>query len=90
MRIRSRYISVKTPHAARSNKVLLFYTGISIATLINKPRRICESSIDTLNMYVVVSTLLNFVRLFRRAHEENGKQAELEKKKAEDKSKEVK
>ncbi|XAR65505.1 hypothetical protein NMG60_11009650 [Bertholletia excelsa] len=31
----------------------------------------------------VTATLLNFVRLFRRAHEENYKQAELEKKKAE-------
>ncbi|CAL9090305.1 unnamed protein product [Musa textilis] len=30
----------------------------------------------------VVSTLLNFVRIFRKAHEENCKQAELEKKKA--------
>ncbi|XVF11870.1 hypothetical protein REPUB_Repub08aG0064600 [Reevesia pubescens] len=31
----------------------------------------------------VTATLLNFVRLFRKAHEENVKQAELEKKKAE-------
>ncbi|KAI4329638.1 hypothetical protein MLD38_028004 [Melastoma candidum] len=31
----------------------------------------------------VVATLLNFVRMFRRAHEENVKQAELEKKKVE-------
>ncbi|KAL2249563.1 formin-like protein 13 isoform X2 [Sesamum indicum] len=31
----------------------------------------------------VVSTLLNFVRMFKRAHEENCKQLELEKKKAE-------
>lgn len=31
----------------------------------------------------VTATLLNFVRLFRKAHEENLKQAELEKKKAE-------
>jgi len=31
----------------------------------------------------VVSTLLNFVTMFRRAHEENIKQAELERKKAE-------
>lgn len=30
----------------------------------------------------VVATLLNFVRMFRKAHEENCKQAELEKKKA--------
>ncbi|KAJ8514006.1 hypothetical protein OPV22_004440 [Ensete ventricosum] len=30
----------------------------------------------------VISTLLNFVRILRKAHEENGKQAELEKKKA--------
>ena len=30
----------------------------------------------------VTQTLLNFVRLFRKAHEENYKQAELEKKKA--------
>ncbi|KAL2482429.1 Formin-like protein 20 [Forsythia ovata] len=30
----------------------------------------------------VTATLSNFVRLFRKAHEENGKQAELEKKKA--------
>nr|CAD1841301.1 unnamed protein product [Ananas comosus var. bracteatus] len=30
----------------------------------------------------VIATLLNFVRLFRKAHEENCKQAELEKKKA--------
>jgi len=30
----------------------------------------------------VISTLLNFVKLFGRAHEENCKQAELEKKKA--------
>lgn len=30
----------------------------------------------------VITTLRNFVRLFRRAHEENCKQAELEKKKA--------
>ncbi|WJX90044.1 Formin-like protein 20 [Trifolium repens] len=28
------------------------------------------------------ATLLNFIRLFRKAHEENCKQAELEKKKA--------
>lgn len=31
----------------------------------------------------VISTLLNFVRMFRRAHDENCKQTELEKKKAE-------
>ncbi|ONK76173.1 uncharacterized protein A4U43_C03F24700 [Asparagus officinalis] len=31
----------------------------------------------------VISTLLNFVTLFRRAHQENSKQAELERKKAE-------
>ncbi|KAM0937449.1 putative tensin phosphatase, C2 domain, formin, FH2 domain, protein-tyrosine phosphatase [Dioscorea sansibarensis] len=31
----------------------------------------------------VITTLLNFVRLFRKAHEENCKQAELDKKKAE-------
>lgn len=30
----------------------------------------------------MVATLLNFVQLFQRVHEENGKQAELEKKKA--------
>lgn len=30
----------------------------------------------------VTATLLNFVRLFKKAHEENCKQAELEKKKA--------
>lgn len=30
----------------------------------------------------VTTTLLNFVRMFRKAHEENCKQAELEKKKA--------
>lgn len=30
----------------------------------------------------VTATLLNFIRLFRKAHEENCKQAELEKKKA--------
>lgn len=33
-------------------------------------------------MYAVTATLLNFVRMFRKAHEENCKQAELEKKKA--------
>lgn len=32
--------------------------------------------------FAVTQTLLNFVRLFRKAHEENFKQAELEKKKA--------
>lgn len=32
--------------------------------------------------FAVVSTLLNFVRIFRKAHDENRKQAELEKKKA--------
>ena len=31
----------------------------------------------------VTATLLNFVRLFRKAHEENCKQVELEKKKTE-------
>ncbi|XLS78843.1 hypothetical protein HN51_063068, partial [Arachis hypogaea] len=31
----------------------------------------------------VTTTLLNFIRLFRKAHEENCKQAELEKKRAE-------
>lgn len=31
----------------------------------------------------MTATLLNFVRLFQKAHEENCKQAELEKKKAE-------
>lgn len=31
----------------------------------------------------VTSTLLNFVRLFRKAHEENVKEAEAEQKKAE-------
>lgn len=31
----------------------------------------------------VTATLLNFIRLFRKAHEENCKQAELERKKAE-------
>lgn len=34
-------------------------------------------------MIPVTATLLNFIRLFRKAHEENIKQAELEKKKAE-------
>lgn len=34
-------------------------------------------------MIAVTATLLNFIRLFRKAHEENCKQAELEKKKAE-------
>lgn len=33
-------------------------------------------------IYAVTATLLNFVRLFKKAHEENLKQAELEKKKA--------
>ena len=33
--------------------------------------------------FAVVSTLLNFVRMFVRAHEENCKQLEFEKKKAE-------
>jgi hypothetical protein len=33
--------------------------------------------------YAVISTLLTFVTTFRKAHEENLKQAELEKKKAE-------
>lgn len=32
--------------------------------------------------FAVTQTLLNFVRQFRKAHEENYKQAELEKKKA--------
>lgn len=32
--------------------------------------------------FAVVSTLLNFVKMFARAHEENCKQLELEKKKA--------
>ncbi|CAJ1944131.1 unnamed protein product [Sphenostylis stenocarpa] len=34
-------------------------------------------------LVLVTTTLLNFIRLFRKAHEENCKQAELEKKKAE-------
>lgn len=34
-------------------------------------------------LFVVVSTLQNFVRMFHRAHDENCKQLELEKKKAE-------
>lgn len=33
-------------------------------------------------IYAVTATLLNFVRLFKKAHDENCKQAELEKKKA--------
>lgn len=33
-------------------------------------------------MYPVTATLLNFVRLFQKAHDENCKEAELEKKKA--------
>lgn len=36
-----------------------------------------------INYYTVTVTLLNFVKLFRKAHEENCKQAEMEKKKAE-------
>lgn len=32
--------------------------------------------------YAVAATLLNFVRMFQKAHEENIKQAEQEKKKA--------
>lgn len=32
-------------------------------------------------IYAVIATLLNFVRMFRKAHDENCKQAELEKKK---------
>ncbi|KAI0504810.1 hypothetical protein KFK09_015763 [Dendrobium nobile] len=35
----------------------------------------------------VITTLMNFVRMFRRAHEENCKQAELEKKKAHESNK---
>lgn len=34
-------------------------------------------------LIAVTATLLNFIRLFRKAHEENCKQAELERKKAE-------
>ena len=34
------------------------------------------------HFYAVTVTLLNFIRLFRKAHEENFKQAELERKKA--------
>lgn len=34
-------------------------------------------------MTAVTVTLINFVKLFRKAHEENVKQAELEKKKVE-------
>ena len=37
---------------------------------------------DAVLLNAVTATLLNFVRLFRKAHEENVKQAELEKKKA--------
>lgn len=40
--------------------------------------------------YAVVSTLLNFVRMFGRAQEENCKQIELEKKKAQKESENVK
>ena len=36
-----------------------------------------------MTFYAVISTLLTFVTTFRKAHEENLKQAELEKKKAE-------
>jgi len=38
---------------------------------------------DHYSTITVISTLLNFVTLFRRAHQENCKQAELERKKAE-------
>lgn len=38
--------------------------------------------IQWLTIFTVIATLLNFVRMFRKAHEENCKQAELEKKKA--------
>lgn len=34
-------------------------------------------------VHAVTATLLNFVRLFRKAHEENLKQAELDRKKKE-------
>lgn len=37
----------------------------------------------TINFAAVVSTLLNFVRMFNKAHEENCKQQEFDKKKAE-------
>lgn len=34
------------------------------------------------NLLAVVSTLLNFVKMFKHAHEENNRQVDLEKKKA--------
>ncbi|KAG0481651.1 hypothetical protein HPP92_012509 [Vanilla planifolia] len=42
-----------------------------------------DPGIETMTIYVaVMTTLLNFVRLFRRAHEENCKQEEIDRKKA--------
>jgi len=38
--------------------------------------------LNATSINAVTATLLNFVRLFRKAHEENCKQVELEKKKA--------
>lgn len=45
-----------------------------------------RSQISLLVEIVVVSTLLNFVRMFDRAHQENCKQLEFEKKKAQKES----
>lgn len=44
-------------------------------------QQLCQLSF-LLNTTAVVSTLLNFVRMFNKAHEENYKQKELEMKKA--------
>lgn len=67
---------MRTLHDALSSKVTLqyalFLADIPHSTLL----------IPCLIIYAVIATLLNFVRMFRKAHEENCKQAELEKKKA--------
>lgn len=44
--------------------------------------KLSSSSYLLVHFDAVTVTLLNFIRLFRRAHEENCKQAELERKKA--------
>lgn len=71
------YILVKILHDALLSKVKYFvhhsfYVLYSTFQILDQ----------CLIMYAVTATLLNFVRMFRKAHEENCKQAELEKKKA--------
>ncbi|KAF2316069.1 hypothetical protein GH714_040864 [Hevea brasiliensis] len=77
-------LRISTFTAIQSIEVIVRVLGIAYICLYHGRMRILICLVlNAVMINAVTATLLNFVRLFRKAHEENLKQAELEKKKAE-------